>query len=195
MLDTLIKIGKWRAEKMEPIERFLTEPKKLNENKTYYVAEILFDIDEHDIKMNILKKLDVEKDKIEFLLLKTLPGNNKAIYATTEKDKIEGLLKSFFGKIDKTDLQTAEHGELYLKSKETGVSEDFLRTLDAITTLKDVLLQKITVNKKGEEKLDPKNLNKEINLKKGEDIAIITASVKYERNGYPIPKPLAQTNE
>ncbi len=193
MLDTLIKIGKWRAEKMMPIERFLTEPKKLNENKTYYVAEILFDIDEHDIKMNILKKLDVEKDKIDFLLLKTLQRRNKAIYTSVEKKKFNYLLRTFFGKIDLKSLENVQHGELYSKVKETETKDEFLRLLDSIIKLKNVLLNKI---KKGDDtSIDIELLLKEIPLNNGEEIGMIIASIKSETFGINQPTPISKLKE
>ena len=179
---------------MSPIERFLTKPKNLNDNKTYYVANLVFDLDEHDIYMEKLKKFDEEKDVKELLLLKTLPGNNKAIYATVEKSKIESLLKSFFGKIDYQELKNVEHGELYLKVKDLNNENDFLPILDEIVELKDVLLKKITKEEENN-KLDAKILNKEIKLEKGEDIAIISASVKSKNFGYNKPVLVAKTKE
>jgi len=193
MLDTLIKIGKWQSEKMRPIERFLTKP-KLKEGKTYYVANLIFDLDEHNIYFEKLKKYDEEKDIKQLLLLKILPGNNKSIYATVEKSKIESLIKSFFGKIDEKELKNVEHGELYLKIKDLNVENDFLKILDEIVKLKNVLIKKITKEEQGD-KLDAKILIKEIELGRDEDIAIITASVKSEKFGIKQPVLIAKTDD
>lgn len=189
MLDTLIKIGKWQAEGMKPIERFLVKP-KTDDNKTYYVLNLVFDLDKQDIYTETLKKYS-EKDVIDYLLLKTKPGNNKAIYTTVknEKKKIEGLLKSFFGKMDKKELENAEHGELYFKAKDIGTDDNFLELLTEITKLKNVLIDKIK-EEKDPSKLNPKRLIPKI--KGGEDFAMIVASVKSRDFNYEEPKPVAQ---
>jgi len=192
MLDTLIKIGKWKASGMKPIERFLTKPKNLKEDKSYYVLNLVFDLDEHYIYSEILKKFDTENDTVNYLLLKTLPGNNKAIYATVEKGKINNLLKSFFGKINNDSLKSAIHGELFLKAKETGTGDEgFLNVLDEITKLKIDLLEKIKTES-DDSKLNPKLLLKGVALNKREDIGIITASVKSAFFGFAEPVPVSQ---
>jgi CRISPR-associated protein Csh1 len=187
MLDTLIKIGKWRAENMKPIERFLVKP-KIDDKKTWYVLNIVFDLDAQDIYSEILKRYS-EKDPVKFLLLKTLPGNNKAIYATVEKKKTESLLKTFFGKINREDLLNVRHGELFLRAKEVEACEDFFKLLNEITKLKNVLIEKIT-DEKDESKLNPKRLFP--NLNRGEDIAMIVASVKAVDFGYNEATPVSQ---
>ncbi len=192
MLDTLIKIGEWQSEKMSPIERFLNKPKNLKDNKTYYVANLVFDLDEHNIYMEKLKMFDDDKDVRDLLLLKTLPGNNKAIYATIEKSKINNLLKSFFGKIDKESLKEVKHGELYLKASEIGLDNNYLNVFDEIVKLKDRLVEKIT-NEDG--KLDAKLLLKEVELSKGEDISIITTSVISNEQEFERPELIAKTDE
>ena len=190
MLDTLIKIGKWQSSEMEPIERFLAKPKRLNEDKINYVLNLIFDLDKHDIYTEILKKFDKEKDPYDLLLIKILPGNNKSIYVSVEKDKLNALLKSFFGKIDLKDLPHATHGELLLKATEIGVSDKFASLLDKITELKDILIEKITKeNENG--KIDPKLLMKDIHLKRGEDIVMVVASVRSKEFGFEEPVPIA----
>jgi len=190
MIDTLIKIGKWQAAGMKPIEQFLARP-KIDVNKTYYVAGVVFDLDEHNIYSTIVKKYS-EKDPEDFLLLKTLPGNNKAIYSTVEKKKITGLLKSFFGKTDQKELAKTKHGELFLKAKETGSDEKFLKLLDEITSLKTILLGKIF--DAGEKKIDTKKLLLDISINRGEDIALVTAFVKARDFGFTSPTPFSQIN-
>ena len=191
MLDTLIKIGKWQSEKMSPIERFLVKP-KLKEGKSYYVANLVFDLDRQDIYMEILKKYDEDNDMLDLLLLKILPGNNKAIYTTTEKSKINSLLKSFFGKIEKKAIEQVKQGELSLKLAELDRDNNLIKILDEIIQLKKVLIQKISNEK---DKLNAKLLFKELELGKGEDIAIITASVKSDKFGYKKPELIAKNKE
>lgn len=194
MLDTLIKIGKWQFSEMEPIERFLTKPKRLNEEKIGYILNLIFDLDKHDIYPEVLKKFDIEKDPIDYLLLKTLPSNNRSIYVAVEKNKLNGLLKSFFGKIDLKYLPLATHGELFLKATEIGISEKFASLLDKITELKDILIEIIT--KEDEEgKIDPKLLMKDIHLERGEDIFMVVASVKAKEFGFEEPVPIAKIDD
>ena len=190
MLDTLIKIGKWQASKMKPIERVLYKP-KLNDKKTYYVLNLVFDLDEHRIYTEIHKKFDIDKDPVDFLLLKTLPGNNKAIYASVEKRKIDKLIKSFFGKIDIAPLNNVIHGELYIKAKEIDTNDNFLELLDEITKLKDVLID-IIANEKGDSKLEVKKLINNVSLNKGEDIAAIISVIKSEKYGFINPSPISK---
>jgi len=188
MLDTLIKIGKWQATKMKPIERFLSKP-KLKDDKKYFVLNLIFDLDKHQIFTKNLKEFDITKDSIDFLLLKILPGNNKAIYATVEKPKINNLIKSYFGKIDKDSLNKVNHGELYLKMKEKNAESKLLNLLDDITKLKDFLKEKIR-NNKG--KLDAKILIKDLTLNKNEDFAIVISSIKSKKYGFETPQPIAK---
>ncbi len=176
MLDTLIKIGKWQSGKKSPIERFLTKP-KLKEGKTYYVANLVFDLDEQDIYMEKLKKYDEEKDVKNFLLLKIRRGNNKKIYATVIKNNFEKLLISFFGDIQKKDNTL---GELYEKANQTSNDKNFLDILRSILELKEKLLN---ITKNSSTKIfDQLNLNKT-----KEDIAVITSSVKSLKYGFEKP--------
>jgi CRISPR-associated protein Csh1 len=176
MLDTLIRIGKWQSGKMSPIERFLSKP-KLKESKTYYVANLVFDLDEQDIYMEKLKKYDEEKDVKNFLLLKIRRGNNKKIYATVVKNNFEKLLISFFGDIQKKDNTL---GELYEKANQTSNDKNFLDILRSILELKEKLLN---ITKNSSTKIfDQLNLNKT-----KEDIAVITSSVKSLKYGFEKP--------
>ncbi|MBN1340586.1 MAG: hypothetical protein JXA03_14755 [Bacteroidales bacterium] len=193
MLDTLLKIGKWQSSKMMPIERFLAKPKPDDRSK-YFVVQLVFDLDEHRIYPEIVKKFDFEKDPLVFLLLKTLPGNNKAIYSAVEKGKINNLLKSFFGKINPREKERIIHGELYEKAKETGACDYFLELLDEIFRLKGVLIDLIE-DEKDNSKSDEKKILKEISVNKGEDIAAITAAVKSQKYGFPEPTPVSKIKE
>jgi CRISPR-associated protein Csh1 len=190
MINTLLKIGKWKAEKMNDIDRFISEP-KLNTGKKDLVLNLIFDLDEKNIQIEIAKDFDKKNDPSDLLLLKVKGGNNKAIYPTAEKTKFIQIIKTFFGKIEEIDNNT--NGELYYKYKELFGDDEFTIILTEIFGLKDVLKNLISEIKDGEVILNEKKLFSELKLVSNENAIIVYSSIKSILHGFNKPKAIAQT--
>jgi len=200
MLDTLIKIGKWREEKSSEWSRFIEPPQVEWEDKkgnkiNNLVAEILFDLDRKTVIVNEhgLGAYDKERTPEQLKALKIQGGNYKSIYATASPKHLSQIFKTFFGKL-KPDNSKADRGELmelidkyYPQFQNT----DFYSLLEQLFLLRDSFLAH-TLDEKGKDKLDVKRLFERLELSKSDRIALFYVSVKAEQFDLPEAAPFAQ---
>lgn len=200
MLDTLLKIGKWQKEGMSEWDPILEKPSVIYETKkgdpiNNYAIGIVFDLDEMDVypDKNLLKEYDEDRDPEKFKLISTLPGNNKAIYATVESGKINQLFKTFFGK---EDNDKAEYGELI-----EAIDKDFIQYQESemyqlvkdLIPLRNIFLEKIWDEEK--DKIDYKRILNPIDLGRNEKLILVYAAIKSEKHGHTSPIPVAEIED
>jgi len=194
MLETLLKIGEWQAQRMQPIDKFLDKP-KLKENITYYIGNLIFDLDARDIYLELYKELDTEKDLRKLKILKIKGGNNKSFYAGALADKINNVLKTFFGSLKPDEWEEKAKGELLeilekmpeLKEQISG----FVDLLIEINGLKDVLKEKIQTE---EGEFSTKKILESLSLPKKEKLGVLMTSVKSNDLGNE-PVPIASMED
>jgi CRISPR-associated protein Csh1 len=207
MLDTLLKIGEWQVLGKGEWDRFLDKPKTERENKKgvkikNYVVGLVFDLDEQTVYLDAssLKEYDEERDLERLKLLKIQDRNGKAIYATTEPQKLIQVFKTFFGKVEdkKGNVYDAEifNGELC-----EAIDKDFLKLKDSklyeivksIFKLRKSFLDLALNAEKGE--IDHKIFFAALKLEVNENIVLTYASLKSTEFGFPKPTPIAELND
>jgi CRISPR-associated protein Csh1 len=103
MLTTLVRLGSQLSENRGEWDDIVDYPNIDTERKKnipLYVAELVFDLDRHDIYFGSLKDYDEERSCQDYKYIKIQGGNNKAIYTCVEAGKFEQIRKTFFGVID-----------------------------------------------------------------------------------------------
>ncbi len=197
MLDTLLKIGEWQLVGMSEWDPILEKPDVKYETSkgdpiTNYVVAIVFDLDEMDVYSDkyLLKEYDEDRDTEKFKLISTLPGRNKAIYATVEEKKIIQLFKTFFGNPTKKDLESGELIEAIDNDFEQYQETKFYDLVKDIFELRDIFLKKIWDEQKN--KPDFKKILNPLEFGRNESVALVYGAVKSENHGYPSITPIAQ---
>ena len=200
MLDTLIRIGKWQSEGKGEWDRFLDKPKAEIENRkgekiTNYVVGIVFDLDEQTVYLDSssLKEYDEERDLERLKSLKIQGGNNKAIYATAEPQKLIQIFKTFFGKVEGDKVSKGELIE--------AIDKDFVELKDSrlyeilknIFKLRNTFLDKAFNKEKGE--VDHKFFFEELKLGLNENIVLAYACFKSTEFGFLKPTPFAELSD
>ncbi|MTI87715.1 MAG: hypothetical protein FH748_07080 [Balneolaceae bacterium] len=200
MLDTLLKIGAWQQEGMSEWDPILEKPSVKYETKKgdpikNYAIGIVFDLDEMDVypDKNLLKEYDEDRDPEKFKLISTLPGRNKAIYATVEEKKIVQLFKTFLGNPSKGDLQSGELIEAIDNDFEKYKKTKFYELVADLFGLRDIFLEKIWDEKK--DKADFKRILDPIDFGRNENVALVYGAIKSEKHGYPSATPIAHIND
>lgn len=200
MLDTLLKIGKWQQEGMTEWDPILEKPSIKYETKKgdpikNYAIGVVFDLDEMDVypDENSLKEYDEDLDPEEFKLISTLPGRNKAIYATVEEKKIIQLFKTFFGNPSKDGLESGELVEAIDNDFEKYQQTDFYKLVKELFVLRDVFLQKVWDEQKN--KADFKKILDPIGFGRSENVALVYGAIKSEKHGYSSVKPIAHISD
>ena len=98
MLSTLLKIGEQISENRSKWDDIIEAP-KIDENRTNYVLNIIFNINEDKIEISPENIEKYNKDSpLKHKLLKTLKGNAKKIYVATLIKNMEHLKESLLGK-------------------------------------------------------------------------------------------------
>lgn len=112
MLDTLLKIGKQLGESAdrEEFDDIIAVPpideKQKEKNFTFHIAEIVFDLDNQEVRLGTLRDYSESDKKYLYApsrlrCIKIQGGNNKNIYPTVDPRKsYEPLKKTFFSKKD-----------------------------------------------------------------------------------------------
>lgn len=202
MLTTLIKLGSQLSHDRGEWDDIIDYPnieKEKNKNITLYVAELTFNLDQHNIYLNqSLKEYDEEKSCLEYKNIKIQGGNNKAIYACVESGKLEQIRKTFFGVMD-----TKGNPPISGQFQET-INKDFplfkttlLGTLlPQIFHLRDIFEEKATILKevKGQEEriVDEKLLISNIKLSDNSKIVLFYVSVISEQHKISKPTPISR---
>jgi CRISPR-associated protein Csh1 len=197
MLDTLLKIGEWQLEgmsKWDPILEKLAvkyETKSGSPIKNYSIG-VVFDLDKMDVypDENLLKEYDEDRDPEKFKLISTLPGNNKAIYATVDSGKINQLFKTFFGKEDNAKAEYGELIEAIEKDFDQYQKSEMYQLVKDLFSLRNVFLEKIWDNEKNKNDLKKILTPNEFGSK--EKVVLVYGAVKSEKHGYPTPTPIAE---
>ena len=197
MLDTLLKIGEWQREGMSEWAPILEKPSVRYETNggdpiKNYTIGIVFDLDAMDVypDKNLLKEYDEDQDPKKFKLISTLPGNNKAIYATVESGKINQLFKTFFGKEKNNKADYGELIEAIDKDFHQYQESELYQLVKDLIPLRNFFLEKIRDEKKG--KVDFKKIISPIDLGNNEKIILVYGAIKSEKHGYPSPTPIAE---
>lgn len=200
MLETLLKIGEWQREGMTEWDPILEKPSVKYESKNgdpikNYIIGIVFDLDEMDVypDKNLLKEYDEDRDPETFKLISTLPGRNKAIYATVEEKKIVQLFKSFFGNPTKEGLESGELIEAIDNEFEDYQETIFYELTKDLLVLRDIFLEKVWNEQKN--KTDFKRILNPIEFGRNENVALVYGAVKSEKHGYPSVTPIAQIDD
>lgn len=192
MLDTLLKIGQWQSEGASEWDRFLDKPKIDTADKKgnpirNYTLPILFDLDEQSVVIDSGELREYrEQDIIDLKNIKTLGGNNKAIYCTAPFKKLNQIYKTFFGKEGNTKATEGELREAIKKDFLNLKDSTLYRILENIFELKDLFLE-LSINEKGN--LDPKKLTSNLQLTANENIVLLYTTVRISELG--INQPLA----
>lgn len=200
MLDTLLKIGEWQKKGKSEWDRFLEKPNVFKETKkgesiTNYVVEIIFNLDEKKVYLGSKKEYDEEKDAGRFKSLKIQGGNNKAIYVTSEPQKLIQIFKTFFGKVDGENLEKGELTEAIDKDFQEFKNSSLYKIAQRIFPLRGDFLTKALKDDKGKKKFDEGKFFEELHLGKNEKIALVFASIKSKELGFNNPTPIAQIEE
>jgi CRISPR-associated protein Csh1 len=202
MLTTLIKLGSQLSHNRGEWDDIIDYPnieKEKNKNITLYVAELIFDLDQHNIYLNqSLREYDEEKSCLEYKNIKIQGGNNKAIYGCVESGKLEQIRKTFFGIID-------SKGNLPVSGQfQEAINKDFplfkttlLATLlPKIFNLRDIFEEKATSLKeaKGQEEknVDEKRLISNIELSGNSKIVLFYVSVISAQHNIFKPTPISK---
>ncbi len=200
MLDTLLKIGEWQSLGKGEWDRFLDKPKAERVNKkgekiTNYVIGLVFDLDEQKVYLDAssLKEYDEERDPEKLKSLKIQGGNNKAIYATAEPQKLIQIFKTFFGKVEGEKATVGELIEAidkdFLELKDT----EFYIVIKNIFKLRNDFLDKTITKDKGD--IDHKTFFEELKLGLNENIVLVYACLKSTEYGLPKPIPIAELSD
>lgn len=165
MLDTLIKLGKEVSKDRSKWDDIIHVPEKLQENKTHFVLNIVFNVDENKIEIdpNNLEEYHPNAP-YQYALLETLKGNAKKIYTAVLLDKIPHLKESFFGK------ENAQKGQLIEDIDNIAPSlknTDLYKALELIYKLKSQA-----------ENLTKKHIKEQLSLSKKSEIVFCYASIK-----------------
>ena len=200
MLESLLKIGEWQREGMSEWDPILEKPDVKYETRKgdqikNYVVGLVFDLDEMDIypDNNLLKEYDEDRDPEKFKLISTLPGRNKAIYATVEEKKIVQLFKTFFGNPTKEDLESGELIEAIDNDFEQYQETKFYDLAKDLFELRDVFLEKIWNEQKS--KTDFKKILDPLDFGRNENVALVFGVIKSEKHGYPSVMPIAHIDD
>lgn len=200
MLETLLKIGEWQREGMTEWDPILEKPDVKYETRkgdpiTNYVIGIVFDLDAMDVyaDKNLLKEYDEDRDPEKFKLISTLPGRNKAIYATVEEKKIVQLFKSFFGNPTKEDLESGELMEAIDNEFEDYQESIFYDLTKDLFELRDIFLEKVWDDQKN--KRDFKKILDPIEFGRNENVVLVYGAIKSEKHGYSSVTPIAKIDD
>jgi CRISPR-associated protein Csh1 len=164
MLDSLIKLGKEISKKRSKWDDIIHIP-KIKDNKTPYVLNLIFDVDEGRIEISPDYLEEYNKDApYQHKLLETLKGNAKKIYVAVLIDKIKHLEESLIGNGNARKGQLMEDiANIAPALKNT----EFYRALELIYKLKDK-----------ENQLDKKYIKDQISLSNKAEIVFCYASIK-----------------
>lgn len=178
MLDTLLKIGEWQSQGKSPWTRFLERP-KLKEEAKNYILPLIFDLDNSDIIVSGESLYEYDEKFVEkWKCIKVQGGNNKAIYATSSGEKINQIYKTFFGKED-TETKNGELWEAIEKVDSILLTEEFKSILTSIFKLKNVFLEKFTIeNKSGVKEFKIKSIEDFLGFENNQKLVLVTVAVK-----------------
>jgi len=159
-----------------------------------YVLEIIFDLDNQDINVDAqnLKEYD-ELSPVQLKNINIQGGNNKAIYACVESNKLEQFRKTFFGTIDKNGKQP-EQGQFQELIKKDFIhlkQTQLYQTLKEIFSLSPIFTEQyINFEKESAGVIDYKNIFSNLNLSLTERIVLVYASVKSNKLQLAEPIPI-----
>ncbi|TVR13523.1 MAG: hypothetical protein EA391_14060, partial [Balneolaceae bacterium] len=200
MLDTLLKIGEWQSEGMTEWDPILEKPSVKYETNSgapikNYVIGIVFDLDENNVypSKDLLKEYDEDQDPEYFKLISTLPGNNKAIYATVESGKINQLFKTFFGKPNNENVEFGELLEAIDKDFTQYQESKLYKLVQDLMPLRDIFLEKAWDDEKN--KVDFRKILDPIELARNENIVLAYAAIKSEKHGYTSHTPVTEIED
>lgn len=200
LLQTLIKIGKaLSTSDRNEWEDFLNKkvdkgkPIKTKEGEEVpiknYVATLFCDLDNHEIKAELLAEYEEKTSDLAFYNIDLLKGNNKAIYTCVVKGKCEQLRKTFWGVPDK-DGKIPNKGQ-FTESLEKEFPEiiktPFAEVLQQIFSLKNTFESQFLMPDTKEDNnflVDENKLFENISLSKTERIAIVVVSFVWKEKGY-----------
>mgnify|MGYP001386358702 CR=1 FL=1 len=202
MLQTLIKIGEWQSQGKSEWDRFLEKPKILHEDKkgnkiTQYVLPIIFDLDAGEVIVESENLREYRESDVENLKsLSIQGGNNKAIYVTVPPNKLIQLYKTFFGKEDDKNGEI-ELLEAIKKTDQSLLTEYFKDLLEEIFKLKTKVLEKFQYynENKDEYKIDFKSIEKNLELAKNENVALVYLMIKAEQYGFSQPVEFSKIDD
>lgn len=164
MINTLIKIGEQLSRNRSKWDDIIDQP-KTNDQKTSYVANIVFDIDNERIEINpqYIEEYSPQSP-YEHKLIETLKGNAKKIYVAVLFDKINHLRDSLFGNENATKGQLIEdigNSASHLEKS------DFYQALSLIYSIKKNAIT-----------LDKNNIKNHLNLDKKSELIFCYSSIK-----------------
>ena len=196
MIQTLIKLGSQLSHNRGEWDDVIDYPniqKETGKDLKFYVAEIVFDLDNQDIFVNpSLREYDAERSCLQYKNIKIQGGNNKAIYACVESGKLEQIRKAFFGIIDsKGNIPTIGQFQEAINKDFPQFSTSVLGTLlPQLFELRNVFEEKFTIEKAIDEKL----IATMIALPPFSKIVLYYTSVISSNLGFTKPTPIAEIN-
>lgn len=164
MLSTLLEIGEQISENRSKWDDIIEAP-KIDENRTNYVLNIIFNINEDKIETSPENIEKYNKDSpLKHKLLKTLKGNAKKVYVATLSKKMEHLKESLLGKEERDKPQLIN---------DIDSNFGFLKKSDFYSALLE-----ITGLDNHREELETDNVKKQLKLSQSSNLVFCYSSIK-----------------
>ena len=183
MLETIYKIGEEISAGRDPWEDVLNMSIQVDDRDgkiRFLQLPIHFDLDNKRVEVGSPQIFDNDFDNLRQLrCIKTQTGNYKAHYPCILSGKPNLLYKTLFGKLNGKEVFQGELASLIEKDAPELTDSLLIQVLTEIFHLKDSFLEVFLDEDKG--KISPKYILEAANLAKNERLALIYASVTWEK--------------